>query len=248
MRKNKKTISLLVVLLALAAATTMATQRGRAWAFSFMQEMAGDAPAADVSAPPTGDEKQQARRQARSKRFDKSGLVVEPKAAGGDIVRRSESFRRLPALPAALSQAIVVGQVADAQSYLSDDKSGVYTEFTVRVADILKHAGSLTPGETLVAQRFGGRVRFRSGLVQRYGIDKQGLPRAGHRYVLFLQASGEDGVFNILTGYELRGGRVHPLDGVATSAGGGQLPQFAAYEGADETGFLTAVREAIAKP
>ena len=249
MRNNKKTISLLLVLLALAATTAMATLRGRAWVLDLVQESADETPAADVSAPPqSGDEKQRARRQARSKRYDKSGLVVEPKEAGGDIVRRSESFRSLPALPAALSQAVVIGQVADAQSHLSEDKSGVYTEFTVRVTDILKHAGSLTPGEPLVAQRSGGRVRFRSGLVQRYGIDKQGMPRAGRRYVLFLQESGEDGVFTILTGYELRGGRVHPLDGVATSVGGGGLSQFAAYEGADETSFLAAVREAIAKP
>lgn len=248
MLKNKKTLTLLLVMLAMAVATATAALRSHVWAFNATQESADDTPVVDASAPAPKDEKQRTKRQARNKHYDGSGLVIEPKAAGGDIVRRSESFRKMSALPAGQSDAVVIGRVTDAQSYLSEDKSGVYTEITVRVDDILKHDGSLTPGTPLVAQRVGGRVRFTSGVVQRYRIDHQGMPRAGRRYVLFLKKMGDEEVYTILTGYELRGGRVHPVDGVVQSGEGSELPQFVPYKDADEVNFLAAVRDAITKP
>jgi hypothetical protein len=247
MRNNKKTLSLLLVMLAVAMATATAALRSHVRAITATQEGADDTPVADVSATALKDEKQRAKRQARNKHYDENGLVVEPKSVGGDIVRRSESFRKMPALPASQSDAVVIGRVTDAQSYLSEDKSGVYTEFTIRVDDILKHDGSLTPGTPLVAQRVGGRVRFASGIVQRYRIDHQGMPRAGRRYVLFLKKTGDEEVYTILTGYELRGGRVHPVDGVVTSGEGSELPQFVPYKDADEMSFLAAIRDAITK-
>ena len=245
MLNNKKTLSLLLVVLAVA--TAVAALRSQAWTVKTAQESADDAPVADVSAPAPKDVKQRAKRQARGKRYDNSSLVTEPKSAGGDIVRRSESFRKMPAFPVGQSDAVVIGRVTDAQSYLSEDKSGVYTEFTFNVDDIIKHGGSLTPGASLVAQRDGGRVRFASGKVQRYRISHQEMPRAGRRYVLFLKKLDDEELYTILTGYELRGGRVHPLDGVATSVGTSELPQFLPYKDADESSFLDAVRDAIAK-
>lgn len=141
----------------------------------------------------------------------------------------------------------MIGETTDAQAYLSNDKSGVYTEFTVRVDEILKNdiTAPLIVGETVAAQREGGRVRFPSGRVQRYRTHYQHLPRAGRRYVLFLKRNDDGQAYYIRTGYELRVGHVHPLDGVNMNKGASELPQFAAYKNADEATFLRALRDAV---
>lgn len=152
----------------------------------------------------------------------------------------------LPALPVAQSDAIVLGEITDAQAYLSDDRSGVYSEFTIRVDELLKNSDQspLAVGNLAVGERPGGKVKFPSGKVQRYGIDKQGMPRVGGRYVLFLKSNGKGQDFTIVTGYELRNGTVFPLDNARSRNGGSELP-FDAYRGANEINFLTSLRNAI---
>lgn len=99
------------------------------------------------------------------------------------------------------------------------------------------------PEDTVVTERPGGGVQFKSGKIQRYRISEQGMPRVGRRYVLFLQKGDQESDFYILTGYELRAGRVIPLDGFDSKEG--NKFQFAVYEGVDENAFLTTVREAV---
>jgi hypothetical protein len=55
------------------------------------------------------------------------------------------------------------------------------------------------------------------------------MPQVGLRYVLFLTNAQGQSDFQILTGYELREGKVHPLD---------DLLNLYTYENADETTFL----------
>ncbi len=43
-------------------------------------------------------------------------------------------------------------------------------------------------------------------------FDHQDRPRVGSKYVLFLTGGNKDEAFTILTGYELRDGKVFPLD------------------------------------
>jgi hypothetical protein len=158
-------------------------------------------------------------------------------------------MRQVPAFPTESSDAVVIGETVDAQAYLSNDKSGVYTEFTVRVDEILKNDSTvpLAVGETVAAQREGGRVRFPSGRIQQYITHYQHMPRAGRRYVFFLKRNDDGQAYYIRTGYELRAGRVMPLDGVNMNKGASEIPQFAAYKDADEATFLRAVRAAVAK-
>jgi hypothetical protein len=71
------------------------------------------------------------------------------------------------------------------------------------------------------------------------------MPQSGRRYALFLKKNDTDDAFVIVTGYELRAGVVHPLDGVDIPGGASELPQFVPYKGMDLTQFLTRVRTAI---
>ena len=76
------------------------------------------------------------------------------------------------------------------------------------------------------------------------------LPRVGRRYVLFLKRVNDAQDLSILTGYELRQGRVMPLDGVMNlfSPATGQVTRKAPFENADEATFLDLVRTAVANP
>ena len=61
------------------------------------------------------------------------------------------------------------------------------------------------------------------------------MPQVGLRYVLFLTSAQSQSDFQILTGYELREGKVYALD---------DLPNLRTYENADETTFLNQLRTA----
>jgi hypothetical protein len=152
----------------------------------------------------------------------------------------------LPAIPAANSDVIVIGEVADAQAYLSNDKTAVYSEFTISTDDVLKNKSSLPLSSAISVERFGGAVRFQSGRVQHYRIDKQGVPQVGHRYLFFLKRNEDGQDFSILTGYELRAGRVFALDSAGSNANN-KLP-YDDYNGCEESTFLNEVRSAIANP
>jgi hypothetical protein len=152
-----------------------------------------------------------------------------------------------PALPVAESDVVVIGEIADAKAFLSNDRTAVYSEFAVRVDESLKSLNnSPTSGETIVAERAGGAVRFPSGRIQYYSIHQRGLPRVGTRHVFFLKHNELGDDFSIVTAYELRDGRVFPLDGADTDKGG-KLP-YDEYRDYEAGSFLKLIRAAIAEP
>jgi hypothetical protein len=207
-------------------------------------------PTVNFDAPEPSNANEKVRRSARGKRFDGSLRVDEPHPDAGAKGILDSWMRRLPALPVDASDAIVIGDVTNGQAYLSSDKTGVYTEYTVRVDEVLKQS-SATPivtGGFVDAQREGGRVRFPSGSVQSYITHYQGVPVTGRKYVLFLKRNEQTDVFTLLTGYEQRDGLVYPLDGVDLPLGATEIPQFAAYKGVDEATFTKDLRSALAQP
>lgn len=151
----------------------------------------------------------------------------------------------LSALPADQSDIVILGDVVNGEAHLSDDRTGIYSEFTIHVDEIFQDAtGVAAVGESLTVNRLGGSVRFASGKVQKYTIGRQGMPRVGSQYVLFLKRT-PDGDEMILTGYEISGGHVIPLDGAGNHDPRSELP-FAQYRDADEVAFLADVRKAAA--
>jgi hypothetical protein len=135
--------------------------------------------------------------------------------------------------------------VVDAQAYLSDDKTGVYSEFSIRIDEVFKN-DSLKPGfpgGLVVAERYGGRVRFPSGRVTFYGNRDQGMPRLGGRYVFFLER--DDQQYSILTAYELSSGRIYPLDGRNTPGRDRANSVGDDYENTDATRFLSDLQKAL---
>jgi len=192
-------------------------------------------PIADYSAVEPKDPVQRAKRQARGKKYDKSSWRVHPNSVSDSMVRVDYVDRNLSAFPFDKSSVVLVGQVSDAHAYLSNDKTGVYSVFTVQVNEILKSSNNLplSDGSVIEVERDGGRVRFPNGRLHLYTIAEQDMPQVGLRYVLFLTNISGESDFEIMTGYELRDGKVHPLD---------DLPKLNTYNNTDEATFLRELR------
>lgn len=168
-------------------------------------------PVVDLLAPQLTDPKELAKRQAKGKKYNnKYGAKIE---LINSIHVVNESLPNLPALPIEYSSAIILGEVKDAKAYLSEDGTTVYSEFAVSIQSVLKNdtLKDLYINGSLDVERYGGRVRLPSGKIVVAAIDHEDMPRIGRKYVLFL-TGGKDEAFTILTGYELRGGKVFPLD------------------------------------
>lgn len=191
-------------------------------------------PIADYSAAEPSDPSERSKRERKGKKYDKSEWRIYPEASSS-MARVDYVNPNLPALPLTESTAIIVGQVTDAKAHLSNDKTGVYSVFTVQVNEVLRNYSKLplSIASSIEVERDGGRVRFPNGRLLLYVISSYDMPQVGLRYVLFLNTADGQSDFQILTGYELREGKVHPLD---------NLPKLYHYEDADETTFLSELR------
>ena len=203
-----------------------------------VQERDAKPPVVDFDAPESDDKEKREKRRKKGHKYDKADLPVNPSPEVRTTTSVSHWFYGMPSLPTVQSDVIVLGEVAEANAFLSPDKTGVYSEYTVRVDQVLKTDDAIiSSNQTLDAQRPGGRVRLSTGLVQSYKVADQGVPRIGGKYVLFLKRVEDD--LLILTGYELRQNKIKPLDKVGL---------FNNYTGVDSQSFMDTLQEALISP
>ena len=176
-------------------------------------------------------------RKIRNSRYN-NRFWVNPDWNGSQVVSSGHWWAGLSALPVDKSDLIIIGKVIRSRAHLSNDRSGVYCEYTIRVAEVLKSRPTykLAPGDIVIGERAGGAVRFPSGVVTQFTYMGQGFPRSGRRYLFFLKENVEAKDFHIQTGYQLRKGKVQPLD---------QKQLFEQYIDKDQETLLIDVREAI---
>ena len=154
-------------------------------------------------------------RVIKNKRYDTSlGVLKNPpfKATG---VGGSDVEPLSPAIPFSESGLIVIGEVLNSKALLSNEKKGIYSEYSLKLQTILKEdkQKKLQTGETITIDRAGGVVRYPSGQKILYLLDWHNLPESGRRYVFFLNNDNDQNPnYKILTGYELEGGKVKALD------------------------------------
>ncbi len=244
--RNYKSLSLPLAALLVFSAAYITTPSGRGQqggaAARAEREKDDAAPVAVYDAPEPAGEGERARRRAKSEKYDGMNLVREQPADIIIVPRSSHWSSGLKAIPVAQGDLVVVGQVFDAQAYLSNNKKGVYSEFGVRLDAVLKNdkRSPVSPGETITVERAGGSVRFPSGSVQRFRVySSQRMPQLGRRYLFFLgRGRGADG-WTIVTGYELSEGRVVALD---------TTRKFSDHDGTAEDVFIKSVKDAISAP
>jgi hypothetical protein len=203
------------------------------------QEIDARVPSTDFDAPETGHPEEKAKRWKKNKHYDKGNWVSRnPSDEGTATVIDSHAFFALPALPVAQSDVILTARILNAEAHLSNDKTGVYSEFKARVSEVFKGAiPTLSRTDLVTISRRGGKVRYPSGHVERYEIMNQFMPAIGKRYLFFLKAIPDSDDYEIITGYEVGLERVHPLD----------TGQFEIFRGKDVVEFLNTVRDAIIK-
>lgn len=208
-----------------------------------MAEDEGQFPIAEEPAPESSDPAERSKRDKKEKKYQRYKDSIGP---GVTVAMTHYHWPPgFPALPVAQSDAVVIGEVSEAKAYVTGDKTAVYSEFTIRVSEVLKNDNQtpLSPGKSIIAERPGGRVRYPSGHISRFSIAGWGMPRMMRQYVLFLSRNGQEESYRIVTGYELRSGRVYPLDATTSSD-----TDFDAYINMDKASFLTRLGVGSANP
>jgi hypothetical protein len=199
-------------------------------------------PIAVYSASLPNEPAERALRHARNSRYDNRYPVPFDELPADTTERFAVcDWSLTPALPTVESDAVLSGRVLAVNAYLSNDKTGAYSEFTITIEEVLKRDGRspLEPGNSIIAERAGAAVQLPSGRIVRTGFAGEGMPRIGRQYVLFLKYNDQGEDYHIVTGYELRNKRVFPLD---------MGEAFRIYKDADTGTFLNTVHQAVANP
>jgi hypothetical protein len=206
-------------------------------------------PIVDFDNPSAADRIDKNARKLKSVRYDKYGAVPSNPHPHAGEVRVEPEWRSSQApsdLPADKSDLIVEAIVAESHAFLSEDKTGVYSEFTIIVSKVLKVSSGIPVnlGDTIVAERFGGKVRYPSGQVIRCRIEGQGVPMVGKAYFFFLSKVDQDS-YKLATAYEIQGNKVFALDGSRTSSRGQGGSIFDKHNGEDRDSFMGKVETAL---
>lgn len=270
MTSHKRAIASLIILLLVVTVTVLATLRGQhqnqdnyphlkfppgtpAEKIKEFKERLNKRPLTHYDAPEPADPGERVKRNAKNKSYN------DRHARGGNKLRWTElaimhtdwGFGLNTTLPVEQSNAMVIGEVLKTRAFVSEDKTRVYSEFIIRVDEILKNDSNepITLTEQISTERLGGRVRFPQGQISTYIVALQGAPEVGRKYVLFLgfnkheagSRSPLDMNRHILTGYELSEGRVIPLD-----TGSAQDDYFKIHEGKEAASFIAEIKRTIA--
>ncbi|HEY5838560.1 MAG TPA: hypothetical protein VIT19_05945 [Pyrinomonadaceae bacterium] len=186
---------------------------------------------------PTGPEERN-KRNSKGRRYNRRIGKVQEKPNVAVITDSENPAEKLLALPINESDAVVIGNILTTAAFMSEDKTGVYSEFKVSVEEVLKKKDSaaLLANSNIVLERPGGRVKFPSGRVQLHTLEGQRMPLVGHRYLMFLRETGNDGEYVLLVAYDLSSGVVVPLD---------HFQRQRTHQGSKVDAFISQVRASI---
>jgi hypothetical protein len=182
-----------------------------------------------------------ASRVLANKRYDGQGRwVVEsvnPYTGGIGRIRDREPS---PLFPTDESTLIVVGEVVKVIAFLSNDRKCVYTEFTIRVDEVLKRSDAEKADlKKVTADREGGVVIYPGDQKVMYQDSDIGLPRLGSKYLLFLKKDDGSPNYAIIRSYDITGARVVQVE---------NIPSFEEFKDLDKTVFIEKVRNKITRP
>lgn len=191
-------------------------------------------PVAEFEEVEPNDPVKRAKLKKQKQRYDKDAPFRNPRPNHTEIAFRPEWQFDFPGLPIAKSEVVVIGEVLKAEAHRSNNKLNVFSNFEVKVHEVLK-GSNLSAGRVINIQRIGGFVNYPNGQKVLFRLSGNGMPVVGSRYAFFLNVIDEED-YSLLTGYEFDGEVVAPLDNSA---------QFKVYEGHSQADFLKALRDAI---
>jgi hypothetical protein len=182
-------------------------------------------------------------RQIRERRYSAShapgeifdpGTLVNGKSESTDLTVIDVAIGRSPdppGIPASVSTAIILATVVSGKCFVTGDHSYVYTDYQLKIDEILKPdtSANLAAGVLAIGSRPGGAVHFPSGHVTKVFDAGQGLPAVGSQYILFLWKAIPDlPEYEIMSasGYEVKARHVYPLDDTASQYDNMSFPVF----------------------
>jgi hypothetical protein len=125
----------------------------------------------------------------------------------------------LPELPLDESDVVVVGDVVNAQPFLTYSESILYTEYMVQLQDTIKIQTPIK--DPLAVLRRGGKARLGDGRVIEYNIRGQGDPiLVGQRYLFFLSYHQEADAYHVNKMWHVENGVIkaaYPAEKAAAS-------------------------------
>jgi hypothetical protein len=201
-------------------------------------------------APESSNPQERAARKAKNSRYNTGGkdiTLLDPKLGSDEEKERFIDhywLRDMPFFPTSDSAIVVLGTMVRVQPYLSEDRSNIYTELAIRVEEVFKSDATkpIALQDKLVVDRLGGALRLASGRIVRLDQPNQGpgKTRIGGRYVVFAKRTHNGNDLEMITGFELRAGKVFGL----TSDGGVSFTsrRGVSKELVEEEQFLEAVR------
>jgi len=144
-----------------------------------------------------------------------------------------------PGLPIS-GAMILIGKVMDGDAYLNDQHTGVFSEYSVAVSEVLSSdpKNPVSVGDNISTWRPGGSVSFRSGHTKHFIVAGRGFPEIGVVYLFFLRPTDSSlADYAISAAYSMKDQVVSPLDDGRDES---------AFDGASKTSFLNTVRKEIA--
>ena len=193
----------------------------------------------DYDAIPKNAEANELRR-LKNQRYDNKNWVLDEPDYETEWIKRHLTLQPPSVFPVDESDVIVTGLVTTGSAHLSNDKTGVYSEYGVRIEHVLKNSSAqeMRPGSIVTVDRDGGAVRYANGQKVAYMLAGKKLPSVGALYVFFLLDGKKNPNFEIVTLYKLTVDSVVPVD-----AG-----SFEELKGMGKTDFIKVVQQRLEKP
>lgn len=197
------------------------------------EEMTKNIPVVDYNAPDLTDGVERELRIIKNNRYDLLQVFKNPNPEYDFAI---DSHVEIPPLiPYAESKLVIIGKILTANAFLSNEKKGIYSEFSISIETVLKkdERKNLKTSEIVTMDRYGGVVRYANGQKMLYMNSGQRMPETDQRYLLFLDKDDEQNPnYKLITGYKLESGKVKALDNPNI---------FGKYDGMSEKEFINLV-------
>ena len=192
-------------------------------------------PTVEYDAPEPTNAVEREERRIKNKRYDVN-LPIIKNPHPEDTALIGSDVEPLPsAIPFAKSRVVIIGEILNSKAFLSNEKKGIYSEYSVRIENILKEdkKKKLKIDEIIMIDRAGGVVQYPNRQKMLYLNDWQNLPKINTRYILFLEKDNDQNPnYKILTGYQINDNKITALD---------NHPDFEKFNGKSEEDLINQI-------
>jgi len=138
-----------------------------------------------------------------------------------------------------LGSIVVIGTVTSSNAYVTQDHTGMFSEYKVAVEEVLKPdpESGISVRDEITAWRSGGSLQFPAGHITHFITAGRGFPEVGTQYVFFLRQPDKTvRDYAINTAYSLKDQLVLALDDIVYNR---------PFDGMPANGFLDKLRQEI---